>query len=140
MAIYYNYYSWLSEILLIAKFNGDAREISLKSSKELPEISCFRKQIYIKTKECIKYKLEANKTWLIKVLKKNIIRNSNSGIFTDIPISLQWGQCVIIGNGETKKNVKRMYFIWSCGRCEIKGKHICAGRKWILWRILRWMD
>ena len=42
MAIYYNYYSWLSEILLIAKLNDDAREISLKSSKELPEISCFR--------------------------------------------------------------------------------------------------
>ena len=61
MAIYYNYYSWLSEILLIAKFNDDAREISLKSSKELPEISCFRKQIYIKKWMYQVQVMEANK-------------------------------------------------------------------------------
>ena len=33
------------------------------------------------------------------------------------------------GNGQATKNVERMYLIWSCGRCERKGKRVCVGRK-----------
>ena len=25
--------------------------------------------------------------------------------------------------------MERMYFMWSCGRCEMKGKRVCVGRK-----------
>ena len=31
--------------------------------------------------------------------------------------------------GNRQKNVERMFFIWSCGRCEMKGERVCAERE-----------